>query len=247
MVHGPTAYRMRRSVGNPTAAVIRRTCRFLPSTSVSSSQDVGIALRNRIGRIARPKARGAAIACTFAGAVTKSREIDARLECAQLFGSGHPLDLRPIDLGELAAGTRDPRLQRAVGGEDDEPFAVRVEPAGGIHVRNRDEIGKCRSVATRGGELAEHAIGFVEQDDRPVATDGIPLIQSKPRRAVPWQYSPDSRIIKGLPQLLPPRDTIPRRPRTTSGRLRGDPPRRTHVPARQGPGRRPEDHGQQGF
>jgi hypothetical protein len=43
------ADRTNRSVGNPTAAVIRRTWRFLPSVSVSANQAVGTLLRNRIG------------------------------------------------------------------------------------------------------------------------------------------------------------------------------------------------------
>jgi len=43
------AMRTRRSVGNPTAAVMRRTCRLRPSLIVSSIQLVAILRRKRIG------------------------------------------------------------------------------------------------------------------------------------------------------------------------------------------------------
>ena len=47
--HGPTATRISRKVGNPTAAVILLTCRFLPSQMESSSQESLTDFRDRIG------------------------------------------------------------------------------------------------------------------------------------------------------------------------------------------------------
>ena len=44
---GPIAIRTSRNVGCPTAAVMRRTCRFSPSRSVISSQAVGTFLRDK--------------------------------------------------------------------------------------------------------------------------------------------------------------------------------------------------------
>ncbi len=44
-VHGPTAHRISRSVGKPTLAVIRRTCRFLPSLIANRIHAVGIVAR----------------------------------------------------------------------------------------------------------------------------------------------------------------------------------------------------------
>ena len=41
--------RMSLSVGNPTVAVIRRTCLFLPSVKVNSSHVSGTVLRTRMG------------------------------------------------------------------------------------------------------------------------------------------------------------------------------------------------------
>lgn len=46
---GPIATRTSLNVGCPTAAVMRRTCRFNPSWSVISSQAVGTFLRKRMG------------------------------------------------------------------------------------------------------------------------------------------------------------------------------------------------------
>lgn len=45
----PMLYRINRKVGNPVAAVIFRTCRFLPSVNDKAIQEVGMFFRNRIG------------------------------------------------------------------------------------------------------------------------------------------------------------------------------------------------------
>ena len=70
--HSPTLILIRRSVGNPTAAVIRRTCRFLPSLIVSLIQLVGIDLRTRIGGWRSQRAPGS-VATARAGLVIPSR------------------------------------------------------------------------------------------------------------------------------------------------------------------------------
>jgi len=70
----------------------------------------------------------------------------------------HPVHLRP-----LGAWIGDARLKRAVGGEHDEAFTVRVEPAGGVHVRLVDEIGQRASHAVA-AELAQNAVRLVQQD-----------------------------------------------------------------------------------
>ena len=48
-LHRQMRTRKRRKVGCPTAAVIRRTCRFFPSTSTRPIQQVGTVLRKRTG------------------------------------------------------------------------------------------------------------------------------------------------------------------------------------------------------
>gem|GEM_PF-4647043 len=45
----PNRTRTKRKVGNPTFAVIRRTCRFFPSVKVKEIQVSGIDFRTRIG------------------------------------------------------------------------------------------------------------------------------------------------------------------------------------------------------
>jgi hypothetical protein len=50
-----------RKVGKPTAAVIRRTCLFLPSVKVMLSQLVGTLFRNRIGGSRSGSASGVSI------------------------------------------------------------------------------------------------------------------------------------------------------------------------------------------
>ncbi len=59
--------RMSRRVGNPTAAVIRRTWRFRPSVISNCNQWVGTVLRKRTGGSRAQRLGGSSIATTFAG------------------------------------------------------------------------------------------------------------------------------------------------------------------------------------
>ena len=80
--HGPTRQRTSRKVGWPTAAVMRRTCRFLPSRRVSSSQSVGIARRTLIGGVRAHRSTGSSMRRVAAGKVTKSpRSKPSRNRC----------------------------------------------------------------------------------------------------------------------------------------------------------------------
>ena len=54
-------------------------------------------------------------------------------------------------------------LQRAIGGEQQQPLAVGVQPAGGINVGDADIVRQAGMLGVR-GKLADHAIRFVEQD-----------------------------------------------------------------------------------
>ncbi|MEY2920945.1 MAG: hypothetical protein RL261_2250, partial [Pseudomonadota bacterium] len=63
---------MSRSVGKPTAAVIRRTCRFRPSLNSTSIHAVGIALRLRIGGSRGHSPSGSAMTRAGAGRVGPS-------------------------------------------------------------------------------------------------------------------------------------------------------------------------------
>jgi hypothetical protein len=58
----------------------------------------------------------------------------------------------------------DLRLQLAVVGQDQQPLAVGIEPAGNINILDRNELIQRPPLALR-GELAEDAVGLVEEDD----------------------------------------------------------------------------------
>ena len=70
------------------------------------------------------------------------------------------------------ARIRDARLQPAVAREHDQAFAIRVEAARRIDAWNVDEIGK-RRTALEVGELAQDAMGLVEQDNGAPGAQGF--------------------------------------------------------------------------
>jgi len=67
-------------------------------------------------------------------------------------------------MGETRIG--EAALERAIGGENEQPFAIVIEAAGGINVRDVDVVFQ-RGVRCAGfrSELAQHAIGLVEEND----------------------------------------------------------------------------------
>jgi len=82
----PMRTRISRKVGCPIAAVIRRTCRFLPSTSSNPIQQSGTLLRKRIGGILVGTAR-----C----AVRSSQRDDPTSGCGSNSHARHGNVLRP--------------------------------------------------------------------------------------------------------------------------------------------------------
>src|SRR3546814_7005084 len=66
----------------------------------------------------------------------------------------------------LVLRRRNPRLQRAVVGQDQQALAVAVEPTGGVHAGDVDIVGKRRARLRRPaiGELRQDAVRLVEQD-----------------------------------------------------------------------------------
>jgi uncharacterized membrane protein len=81
-VHGPTDQRISRKVGQPIAAVMRRTWRLRPSRIVSFSQRVGIALRKRIGGSRGHSHSGGSVRSASAGSVTPSFNVTPRRSCS---------------------------------------------------------------------------------------------------------------------------------------------------------------------
>lgn len=89
-VQSPTDQRMRRRVGWPTAAVIRRTWRFRPSVRVSSSQLSGMDLRARIGGSRGQSQTGSGITRASAGRVGPSFRSTPLRRRASAATSGSP-------------------------------------------------------------------------------------------------------------------------------------------------------------
>jgi hypothetical protein len=58
----------------------------------------------------------------------------------------------------------DGMLEGAIVGQDQQAFAVGVEPARRIDLRNRNEVFQRRLAAFR-AELAKNAVRFVEEND----------------------------------------------------------------------------------
>ena len=72
--------------------------------------------------------------------------------------------MRPVGLGHFVPRVGDAGLQLAVVGEQQQSFAVQVQPPGDIDARQRDEAGQGGAALGAVGELGQHAVGFVEQD-----------------------------------------------------------------------------------
>jgi hypothetical protein len=79
---------------------------------------------------------------------------------------GLALDLHEIGLGQLELRIRDPRLEATVVGQQQQPFAVPIQPPRRIDPAHVDELRqrRARRGGARVGELAEDVVGFVEED-----------------------------------------------------------------------------------
>jgi len=75
---------------------------------------------------------------------------------------GLAFDLDEIRLGQTRPRLADSRLPRAEVRQGEQPFAVVVEAAGRIHVRDREVVAQATALVRR-GELREHAERLVEQ------------------------------------------------------------------------------------
>ena len=77
---------------------------------------------------------------------------------------GEALHLHPVATPVAPGRIGEALLQTAVAGEQQQAFAVGIEAAGGVDVRDRDVIGQATPAAARFRcELAEHPVGLVEQ------------------------------------------------------------------------------------
>ncbi len=113
--------------------------------------------------IARPKT-GLSAAPDLCRSRSAAIENDAAPQLGERRVRRYPLDLHPIGFGQLEARIRESLLQSAVVGEQQQPFAVAVQPPGRVDPRNRDKP-RQGSARLAIGELAQHAVGFVQRDE----------------------------------------------------------------------------------
>src|SRR6185312_4526853 len=116
--------RISRSVGKPTAAVMRRTWRLRPSRKVSVSQLVGMLLRKRTGGSRGHNQSGSTACSAGAGKVGPSFSTTAQRGERRIVDRA--IHLHQVGLGLLVARVGQPLLQPAVVGEQQQAFAVVV-------------------------------------------------------------------------------------------------------------------------
>jgi len=81
----------------------------------------------------------------------------------QIRCAGGAFDLYPVGFPQFVAGLGQAGLQRAVIGEQQQPFAVTIQTAGGIDVADRNIILQGFAPG-RIGELAKYHVGLVEEN-----------------------------------------------------------------------------------
>lgn len=102
--YAPIAWRINRSVGKDTAAVICLTWRFLPSVSVNSIHEAGIFLRKRMGGVRGQRLSGSSIGRTCAGIVLNCLSVTPRRSLFRAISSGTPSICTQYVLGSLCTG-----------------------------------------------------------------------------------------------------------------------------------------------
>lgn len=92
-------------------------------------------------------------------------ELDAVTQLRKCLFIRNVFDLDQIGLGQFVTRITDVMLQPSGVGEQQQSLAVAIEATGGIDMCHIDEILQ-RGTALRVGELRQHIIGFVEQDQQ---------------------------------------------------------------------------------
>jgi hypothetical protein len=134
--------RIKRRVGRPTAAVMRRIWRLRPCQLISRQHPC-------------PGRQGADVLDGY----PLAQELQGLGP-----GGGVAFDLHPVAAPVAKAGIGEPLLESTVTGQQQQAFAVGIEAAGGIHRRHVDQVSQgLPAAAGFGAELAQYAIGFVQQ------------------------------------------------------------------------------------
>ena len=118
-------------------------------------------MRNRIGT-GRSGRRGLGLEQLDLGGTRRAvAQHDPAPERLEGLGIGNPLDLDEIRPGVLVPRVGEPVGQRAVVGQEEQPFAVAIEPADRVDARDAHEVLEGRP-ALGVGELAEDVVGLEE-------------------------------------------------------------------------------------
>ena len=200
---GPTAMRTSRKVGWPTA---RRHSADLAIAPLADRQaqpggrDV-LAEPDRHGSIGQRGRFGQQFDLGRASpAVIQDDTSAQRLECRRI---GGPLDLDQIGLGMLEPRVGEAMRQSSIVGQEQQAFAVTIEPAGRIDPLDRDEFFERESVAGV-AELAQDVVGLEEGDGagRQVQSPGRPVSGFRSKRI---NRSTKHAILRpvGLPDQQP--------------------------------------------
>lgn len=86
-------------------------------------------------------------------------DLHAAREALESRGIGNALHLYPVRAGMRESRIREPVLQLAVIGEQQQTFTIVIETACGVHTLHANELGERAALAA---ELRDDAVGFVE-------------------------------------------------------------------------------------
>ena len=129
-----------------------------------------VAVPQRIGRVHQPRLGGGGLAVF---------ERDTTAQSGEGLFIRRAFDLHPIGFGQFIFRMRDTGLQRAAVSQHHQPFAVAVQPSGGVEAFFID-IGRQgrarRAFGALVGELGQDAKGFVEKDHAVHSASGTSLV-----------------------------------------------------------------------
>ena len=133
-----------------------------------ADDDLQPGIRHRLAkahrRLALPQSRRFRQHAHFGRLSNEIAKIDPGAQRGQLVLVRPPFHLHPVGLRQLPARIADAVLQLAVAGEQQQPFAVGVQPPGRVDAGLGD-AGLERGMQGVLGKLANHAVGLVEQEE----------------------------------------------------------------------------------
>lgn len=121
----------------------------------------GYRLAEANGRVSRRKTRLPREQTNACGSRPIALNRDSLAQPAQFPLAGNAVYLHPVSSRMFKPGVTQTVLQRAIIGQQHEPFAVMIQTSHRIYIPDRNEPGKRFPVA---GKLANHTVRFIEND-----------------------------------------------------------------------------------